>query len=380
MTSNRATNMNRGTKLLMSNKLIQVILAILIALSVSTSCFAMENMFYILRDDVSPQSLANLKTHAKSINALISQAYHIDEHGQVTGYVNPTLLNFANQNRIKVLALVTNSGFDKVKAQEFLASKFAQFKAIQTLVNLARQNHFAGVQFDFENISAKDKTALTSFYLMAANILHKNGLIVSFAVIPVTNDGQQQSAFLQKKYDNWSGGYDLSELGKSADFITLMAYDQHTQGTTPGPIAGIHWVDAIVKHALQFIPAQKISLGIPAYSGYWFTGAHSEHGIEKISVHSATISYPQVKALCDKNHVKLQWSSNDKVNYAIYDHDWLNHYLFVEDTASFKAKLAIAKKYHLGSISVFRIGVEDPGIWRLCRRSVGQRIFKVFMN
>jgi spore germination protein len=336
-------------------------------LSFHAPCFAMENMFYILRTNPIPNRLSNLSEHAKSINVLISQAYHINAQGVVKGFVDPGLLKFAKEHAIKIMVLVTNVEFDKAKTHQFLSNITAQRKAIQTIIDLAKLYHYDGVQFDFENVGLGDKAALTRFYLAAAQALHKNGFKVSFAVIPVTTDAPQESAFLKKKYENWGGAYDLKALGKSGDFVTLMAYDQHTHGTTPGPIAGIRWVEAVLTHTLRFIPPQKISLGIPAYSGYWFTGAHSVNGVEKVSAHLAEISYEQVQALMSKYAIKLTWDPKTEVNYAIYEHAWLYQYLFVEDAESFKAKLALAKKYHLGGISVFRLGDEDPKIWEVVR-------------
>ena len=35
----------------------------------------------------------------------------------------------------------------------------------------------------------------------------------------------------------------------------------------------------------------------------------------------------------------------------------------IEDAKSFAAKLALVKKFHLRGISVFRLGIEDAGIW-----------------
>ncbi|MGB6976857.1 MAG: glycosyl hydrolase family 18 protein [Gammaproteobacteria bacterium] len=347
------------------NRILRIALTILVLFSFHASCFALENMFYILRTNPTPHRFSNLNNHAKFINVLISQAYIIDEQGNVKGFIDPEVLKFANEHAIKVMVMVTNVEFDKPKTHRFLSKISAQRKAIQTIIDLSKQYHYYGVQFDFENIGLEDKASLTRFYLAAAEALHKNGFKISFAVIPVTADAPQESDFLKQKYENWGGAYDLKALGESGDFITVMAYDQHTRGTTPGPVASIPWVEAVIKHTLQFIAPQKISLGIPVYSGYWFTGDHSVNGVEQISVHLFDLSYEKVQALMSKYHIKLKWNDIDKVNYAIYEQAWLNQYLFVEDAQSFKAKLALAKKYHLGSISVFRLGIEDPRIWSL---------------
>ena len=252
------------------------LLIIFIICLFSSASFGMENAFYILHhhpgtlSESDQQAFNSLSANHKSIDILISQAFRIRKDGTVAGYVNDEVKTFAREHNMKLMILVTNAGFDKTVAHQFLINSAAQKKALQSILATCEEFHFDGIQFDFEGVSIKDKSALTRFYLTAYELLHKRGLLVSYAVVPIASSGKQPTDFLQRKYENWGGAYDLSALGKHSDFITLMAYDQHTQGTTPGPTANGHWVDAVIRYALQYIPAEKISLGVPTYSGYWY--------------------------------------------------------------------------------------------------------------
>ncbi len=82
-----------------------------------------------------------------------------------------------------------------------------------------------------------------------------------------------------------------------------------------------------------------------------------------ISTHMVGISYEKVDYLLKKYRANLVWDDTNKVNFTMYEHNWLNEYIFVEDAKSFQAKLDLAKKYHLRGISVFDLGTEDPHIW-----------------
>ena len=341
----------------------------LIYVGMSSSAYCLENVFYVLRTNASSKistmqdSVNSIQKNASRIHMIISQAYQVDQTGKVWGFVDPAVQQFADSKHIKFIAMITNVGFNTQKAHLFLSNPKAQAKAIQTLLDECDKHHYAGVQFDFEMIALEDRDELTRFYQTAADALHKKGLIVSYAVAPLLGGANQDSEFQRRLYKVWQGAYDLKALGKSADFVTIMTYNQHAEGTTPGSTAGIRWVEAAIKYALTQMPAHKISLGIPAYSNYWYAGATSP--TSRFTTHMSDMSYKKVTEILKKHHAHLKWDPVNKVDYAIFERDWLNEYLFVENAKSFKAKLALAKKYHLRGISVFYIGIEDPGIWKV---------------
>lgn len=322
---------------------------------------ARENVFYILHSKQSKElnvylDIINKNHHA--INILISQAFQIDDAGNLTGYLNRELVTITKNKSIKLMAMITNKGFDQEKLHRFLSSNAAQQKAMQSIIAACKQNNLYGVQFDFEKISVIDKLALTKFFRLAAKQLHHQGYRVSFAIIPAFPEMMQHSSFLKKTWQHWSGAYDLKALGEAGDFITIMAYNQHPDGTIPGPNASIRYTQAAILHALQFIPADKLSLGIPAYSLYWYSGHTS------IAMRQAEISYKDAIQLIRTHHSQIVWSDADKIHYSRYEHNWLNEYVYLEDKHSFKAKQDLAKLYGLRGISVFRIGTEDDGIWK----------------
>lgn len=335
-------------------------IAFLLAFFLFPLCYASENVFYVLRH-LKPEDIAQLNNHSHSINMIISQAYKVDENGMVAGYVDPNLLNFTAKNKIKLVAMVTNVKFDRVKVHRFLANKAAKERAILALLSEAQSKHYYGIQFDFEMVRLDDRAALTQFLQAAASELHKKGFSISVAVAPVVSNNPQPSDYLKTAYNVWEGAYDLSALSSSCDFLSIMTYDQHTDGTTPGPVASLLWDEQVIKHILNFVPPYKISLGIPTYSSFWYTGRL--HG--RLSMHMDNIGYNTVQKILQKRHAALHWNEVDNVDYAAYEHNWLTEYLFVENAKSFRAKLKLAKKYHLRGISVFRFGIEDPNIWKV---------------
>jgi spore germination protein YaaH len=335
--------------------------------------FAFENVVYTFRgfpSEIAHGSIAidDLKNHASQIDILSSQAYHIDEKGVVYGSQNPQMLQIAKSSHIKIMPLVGNKNFDSKLVHVFLHDPAAQERALQTLLQLCKQNHFEGLQIDFEGMSFLDRDAFTNFYQNVAKLLHQNGFLVSIAIVPALTDDVPATDYLKGRYKSWSGVYDYKALAKSSDFVTLMAYDQHGGITTPGPMAGITWVESIVKYALNYMPPEKISLGIPWHSGHWSTG--KESSTTPLHAVAIDLAYTDMIRLLRDNNVTLRWDDEDKVHYAMYRNHFLYEYIFAEDSASFGAKLDLVKKYKLRGISNWCLGEEDPKIWDLLNKRI----------
>jgi spore germination protein YaaH len=354
----------------MAIKFLKNIFLFCLLVTLNTLCFASENIFYVLRystpDRMTPpkNTLASLKKHYKKIDILIPQAYTINELGEINKEIEPELYKFAREHSMKIMPLVTNTQFNREAAHQFLSDADAQAKALKTLVDLCKKNHFYGIQLDFEMINIKDRDALTRFYELAANELHRNEFLISFAVAPTVTE-KPTSLFLKKIYENWEGAYDLKKIGEFSDFVSIMAYNQHGGGlTTPGPTASLSWVKETVKYTLQYISANKISIGIADYSTHWFTGSTKVNEAEKIAVQMRGVDYETGTSLARQNKSKFIWDNQSATHYAIFTKNWLNEYIFIEDAKSFTAKYRLVKKYKLRGISVFDLGTEDQSIWK----------------
>ncbi|MDP1574998.1 MAG: glycosyl hydrolase family 18 protein [Coxiellaceae bacterium] len=309
----------------------------------------------IFRQDTS------LKNNIKHINIVSPQAYQVDSKGMLWGTVDPMILQLASQNHVKVMPMVTNAGFDSLQTQVFLKDEKAQDHVISEIRNVCKKFHYAGIQIDFEHVLFLDKNDFSVFYQKLSDDLHKNGFLISVAILPRTTDKTPTSTSGKYCLENWNGAYDYAVLGKASDFVTLMAYDQHSSGTTPGSACEPSWAERIIVYALNYIPPAKISLGVPVHSSYWYTDfrKRSKH------VEEADLTYAQTDYLMKKYHAPFVWDKKSDVPYAIYNNNNFNNYIFPQNVATFKILLDMAKKYHLRGISIWCLGYEDPKIWSL---------------
>lgn len=328
-----------------------------------------ENLFYLVGSAGSYQSFVQ---HADEISIICPDVYQIDSVGVITGEVDRRVLELAQKKGIKVMPLFAS--FDQKGIHALLTNEAARKEAIRLMLFYAREFHFYGWQFDIEGIFFTDKDAYTSFFKQTADSLHKYGFAVSSAVVKSEQPAPESSnpAYQRFLYENWRGAFDIPAIAAASDFISIMTYDQHTAFTPPGPVAGLPWMKRIVAYLLNSgIPADKISLGIPDYSDYWFPTAGN--GGPRST--RDEISYAAAKDLLDRYQVSTQWMEEQQVSYTHWETGGIFNWLFMEDARSFLPKFKLAATNHLRGISVWVLGSEDPAIWNLIKKeSVTVRI------
>lgn len=328
-----------------------------------------ESLFYYGNRE---SAFKSLKEHIDEITIVAPIAYNVDAEGVVWGTVDPRVIELARKHDVEVMPLIHNRAFDQELLHRLLKNPVAVGRMLQTLVHICTQNKFAGIQFDFEDLNINDRVPFTNMCRRAGEEFHKHGLILSLALVrPVTpKESPNTTTYLAWLYENWRAGYDLKKLGKIMDFMSLMAYAQHTGRTTPGPGGTLPWVVAGLKYVLKYVPSDKISIGIPLSSKLWYTtldASPSNPSTKYAHSTAKTLDYDEAQGVMEQFNAKAHWDEKNKVNYAVVDNDGLFEYLFISDARSFKAKLELVKKYNLRGFSAFVLGYEDPQIWNVLK-------------
>jgi len=330
-----------------------------------------ESLFYI-DSQVTEAQLQNIKAHAKSIDILAAQVFELGENLEITGTLKPELVSTARENKIKLMPLFYNQNFNQDIVHRFLQDPATQNKIIAEMLKLCQQYQLYGIQIDLLNVNANDRNAFTRFVQLTANRLHQQGYVLSIAVpqpISLLTDSAPDYA---KWYDeNWSGAYDYSALAQRADFITFMLWDRHTSLTTPGPIAAYDWIEHTIQYLLSNnISADKISLGIPLFSGHWHTATFMDPAVgalidEKYRYRSKRdpINYLAALEIIKTHQLQLTWNDQWQSFYVMYDNSYRSEFLYLEEAKSFAAKMNLVNHYNLRGFSAWKLGMEDPAIW-----------------
>jgi spore germination protein YaaH len=300
-------------------------------------------------------SYNDFKDHTDQIQTIAPLWATVHEDGTVSdsgGDDHQSVVNLAHQNQRAVYLLVNNAttGNTAVPIDTLLKNPDLRASAINNLEATIKKNNLDGVNIDFEMVPAADKDKLTTFMNELAARLKPQGYIISMDVFPKEDESNDASA-----------AYDYAELSKYVDKIMLMTYDNHGAWSDAGPIAGISWDERCLKYALQFIPKNKLYLGIGGYGYDW-----SSKGAE-------SLDYQAIANLAEKFESPILWDDKTESPHLSYKGaDGVTHQVWFENGQSIGYKLDLMNKYDIAGIALWKLSEEDPAIWPVIKRKLSQ--------
>src|SRR5215469_4096542 len=315
-------------------------------------------MYLVNRAD----SIASFRAHANRVSIIAPQTFSMDEKGFIAGEVPAAVLRVAAENHVAVMPLVTNRGFKQPLMHTVLDTPESRARAIRYLIYYALRDGYLGFQFDYENIHYTYRDRFTVFFREAGREFHRHHLQLSAAIVGRLDDTRNSNS--PGGYDNWSGVYDYSAMGRVADFISVMAYAERGATADPGPVAGIPWVTAISKYSAGTIGARKVSLGVPFYGMRWEAIDPPPAGVPSGPVRKwrgRSARYPDAAAALKTT--ELQWDDAQSAPHVTFDTNGHRTELWFENARSLQAKLHLAHDMAFSGISAWVMGQEDPAFW-----------------
>lgn len=306
--------------------------------------------FYTDAEGPVPSSRDSMVKHANVLDEIAFFWYSFDGSGNVkrAGKVDLDLKNLAQKNKAKAYALVHNmsgGGFDANLAHRVLANPAVRSNFVTNLVNLTTREGWDGIAIDIEKAPPADRNNFTTFLNELHTALKAKDKVLNVSI---------PAKYIDYPSDLWSGAYDYAAIGKAADQVVLMTYDEHGLGTTHGPIASQDWVNKVITYAVGKIPKEKIVMGLPVYAFDW--------GSNKPTM-PAYLSYAQALEQAKRHGVQLQYNDNEQVPHYQYTADSVRHEVYYENAKSLGVKLDYARKHQLHGVAIWRLGMEDPALW-----------------
>ncbi|KUO78609.1 MAG: glycosyl hydrolase family 18 [Desulfosporosinus sp. BRH_c37] len=317
--------------------------------------------FYTDPEGPVPGSKETMLKNAKLLDEVAFFWYAFDATGKVvpSGKVDLKTKEAAQKNGSKAYALVHNMnltgtvGFDANLAHRVLSNPAIRANLVTNLVNLTTKDGWDGISVDIEKAPPGDRNNFSAFVAELGKALKAKDKVLNISI---------PAKFVDYPSDLWSGAYDYAAIGKAADQIILMTYDEHGLGTTQGPVASAGWVDRVIKFAVGKIPKEKIVMGLPVYSFDWGTNKPTMPDY---------LSYAQTLERAKKHGVEIQTDLSAKVPQFSYTANGVRHEVYFENIASLRAKMDSALKHKLHGVAIWRLGMEDPAIWDALMKTYG---------
>ena len=281
-------------------------------------------------------------------------------HALASGKVDDYLL-FEKSKGIQ-LSITIFSGDDK-KINSFLEDPTGSAQnLISDISPLLTQYGFTDLNLDIEKVAEatpEQRLQYTSFVSEVRKRLNPN--------ITITIDAPG-IAFVKDK-----NLVDPKSLSKIADYLVLMGYDFHNQGSfVTGPVApqsgaGVvseFDIESAVQAALTEVPSSKLILAVPLYGYSWET-INPNPRSAVLPGSSYSISSKSVEDfLSNCASCSAEFDKTDSETHVIYKDTETGtyHQIFYPEKSSTQIKVDFAKSQNLGGMALWALGYEDDTI------------------
>ncbi|HJW18765.1 MAG TPA: polysaccharide deacetylase family protein [Flavisolibacter sp.] len=301
------------------------------------------------------QSLISLERNIHKLNLVIPEWLFINPKADTLySTIDPAGLAVMKNAGVNIMPMLSNF-YDKDKSfhgeavHRIINNKAKREKLINDLINILQKNKFAGVNVDLEELKETSDEAFVAFQKELYEKLHAKKLLVTQDVIPFNED------------------YNYEALSRYNDYLFVMAYDENSSGTKPGPIAEQKWIEAAMDQALKKIPSQKVVLGLAAYGYDWPVQAD----VDPADV--AILTYQDALSAAKEAQAKINFD-NDTYNlsYSYYDDENILHQAYFTDAATTFNAMRFATESELAGVALWRLGSEDDRIWDFYNKNLSQ--------
>ncbi len=281
--------------------------------------------------------IASLRRHVGTLDWLVPALVTVAGH-EITVAEDPELTQLlaATRHAPKLLPMVQNlngDDWDGAGAQAMLADPAARAQLVRRLADVVAARHAAGLVMDYESLPAAAVARYPAFLARLRAALPKGAIL---AVTAPAGDPDWHPA----------------DLARVTDRVILMAYDEHWESGTPGPIASQPWFVAQVERAMRQVGRDKLVVALGSYAYDWHDG-----GADALSIEEAWLAAHDSSAQIGFDR------ASGNAGFAYQDDRGSRHAVWMLDAATSWNELAALRRLGIDDVAMWRLGSEDAGLW-----------------
>lgn len=292
-------------------------------------------------------AFSSLKRHAHELDVVVGEWLGLSPQDSSLIRTSPdkeaAVRNWlaGNHADVKVLPLINNYSdklkrWDKKLVADLLASPSRQDALVREITAYLLKYNFPGLVVDFEDIDPSVGGAYVNFVAALAKRL------ASF----------DKTLTVQVALDEQAAN--VPALSRAAHSVIVMLYDEHTEASAPGPLAGQGWFEQKLSLARALVPASKLIVGIGSYAYDW-----PEKGrAQELSVQEALelLASSQSPLNFDERSLNPRFDYRNAETGA-------RHSVWYLDAVTAHNQVAAALQAAPAGIALWRLGTEDQGVW-----------------
>lgn len=270
----------------------------------------------------------------------------------VTGWIQldsvtsiPTLLyageSTSHSPRVERYALVTSWHGDRFHPETI--RRLANDRGALALASgrvgaLVAQQGYRGIVLDFESQSVADIELTVDVARVIADSAKRHGATTTSIALPATD----------------TVAYPTRAFLSAVDYAVIMLYDEHWSTSAPGPIATTDWVRRTLAGRIADVGASRVIAALPVYGYLW-----------KPNQPAQAIGFHDAVRLALEANVELLRDPSSLSLHAIQPGGWE---LWMSDARLLAALRAEVEGLGVTRIALWRLGLEDPGVWAALSR------------
>lgn len=286
-------------------------------------------------------SVDSFKQHADHIDVVFPNWYFVTQSTcNISEREDPDVTKVLSASHALIMPRITNGDNGVWYSDEFhkiLRTPSERDCLSQLMVDMAVKSNVAGINVDFEALKPQDKDLYLDFLSDIAGKLHAKNKLLSVDVPP------RNEAF------------DAEYIGKIADAVVLMSYDEHFAGGEPGPIASQTWFVDTLEELQAQVPADKLIVAVGTYGYDWTIDSKNP---------AQDLKFSEVMSLADDVYAQPEMEQTSRNMFFAYtDEKNLEHHVwFLNGITAWNQERVVYNNGLLG-MSFWKLGTEDPSLW-----------------